>query len=312
MMKRTLLSVLVIGSALCLLTGARAVRRSSGFPVERALRDSSIRTFDIDGIERKALIYRNAAWAGDSAPVVFVFHGHGGTAQDAARRFRIHELWPEAVVAYMQGLTGVAGITDPQGVRTGWQKNPAEVGDRDVRFFDAALAAIQKEFRTDPRRVYAFGHSNGARFVYVLWNLRGKEFAALSAASAPGTGLIQDAVPKSIFVIAGKSDAIVPFSGQSLSIDLTRKRLQADSSRSTTDGYLRTEPASDGNELVTYIHPGGHMVPDEALPLVIKFFQRHQDRHLDLRRAALTSDAVGERRTHGSPARPVASAQSTR
>ena len=65
----------------------------------------------------------------------------------------------------MQGLPGVAGMTDPEGSRSGWQKSPGEVGDRDVKFFDAALERIQKIYKTDPNRVYVLGHSNGSRFV---------------------------------------------------------------------------------------------------------------------------------------------------
>jgi polyhydroxybutyrate depolymerase len=110
-----------------------------------------VETFTIYGIERQAIVYPNAKPApGAGAPVVFVFHGHGGTAQNVARRLRIHELWPEAVVAYLQGVPGVQGITDPEGKRNGWQKSPGEVGDRDIKFFDAALERMQKKYRTDP------------------------------------------------------------------------------------------------------------------------------------------------------------------
>ena len=97
-------------------------------------------TFTVDGVERQALVYSNSKPESTaSAPVVFVFHGHGGTAQYVARRFRIHELWPSAVVVYMQGIPGVKGITDSEGTLNGWQKAPGDVGDRDLKFFDAAL-----------------------------------------------------------------------------------------------------------------------------------------------------------------------------
>ena len=56
------------------------------------------------------------------SPVVFAFHGHGGTMRHAAATFGYHKVWPEAVVVYMQGLPTPGAITDPEGKRPGWQR----------------------------------------------------------------------------------------------------------------------------------------------------------------------------------------------
>ena len=58
-------------------------------------------TWDIDGVTREALVYAPARRSTDAAPLVFVFHGHGGGARQAARSFGVHTCWPEAVVIYM-------------------------------------------------------------------------------------------------------------------------------------------------------------------------------------------------------------------
>jgi len=237
---------------------------------------AQMETFTIDGVERHATVYPNAKPAPSAgAPVVFVFHGHGGTAQNVARRLRIHELWPEAVVFYMQGIPGVVGIRDPEAARNGWQKSPGEVGDRDIKFFDAVLERMQKKYKTDPNRVYVLGHSNGGRFVNVLWNSRGDKLAALCSAAGPGGRLIERAAPKPVFIIAGEKDPLVPFQSQQLSIELARKLLKTDQSKAKANGFERTEPGVNGSELVTYIHPGGHEFPVAALPSVVKFFQRN-------------------------------------
>jgi polyhydroxybutyrate depolymerase len=237
---------------------------------------SQTETFTIDGKERRAVVFASSApLAGRGAPVVFVFHGHGGNAQNAARRFRVHELWREAVVVYMQGEPGAKGITDPEGKLNGWQKNSGELGDRDIMFFDAALERIQKKYAIDPNRVYVLGHSNGGRFVNLLWNMRGDKIAALCSAAGPGGQLIQSAKPKSVFIIAGERDQLVPFQAQQWSIELARKLLKTDSSKAKVEGLLRTEPGVNGTELVTYIHPGGHLFPEQAMPAVISFFNRH-------------------------------------
>jgi polyhydroxybutyrate depolymerase len=229
--------------------------------------------FTVDGVERQALVYSNSKPGSTaSAPVVFVFYGHGGTAQYAARRFRIHELWPEAVVVYMQGIPGVRGITDPDGKLNGWQKAPGDVGDGDLKFFDAVLERIQKRYKTDPNRVYVLGHSNGGRFVNVLWNSRGDKLAALCSAAGPGGILIDKSPPKSVFIIAGEKDPLVPFQTQQNSILRARRLLKTDESKAKVNGLERTEPGVNGSVLVTYVHPGGHEVPLEALPSVAKFF----------------------------------------
>jgi polyhydroxybutyrate depolymerase len=233
----------------------------------------------IDGVERQAIVYTNAKPApGAGAPVVFVFHGHGGTAQNVARRLRIHEMWPEAVVVYMQGIPGVVGIRDPEAARNGWQKSPGELGDRDIKFFDAALDRMQKKYKTDTNRVYVLGHSNGGRFVNVLWNSRGDKLAGLCSAAGPGGRLIEKAAPKPVFIIAGEKDPLVPFQSQQLSIELARKLLKTGHSKAKVNGFERTEPGVNGTELVTYIHPGGHELPVAALPSVVKFFRRHTRR----------------------------------
>jgi polyhydroxybutyrate depolymerase len=265
-MRRVIISLACLALALVAGVSLHGAHRSFSEPV--------IETFTVDGVQRTALIYPSRE-AESASPLVFVFHGHGGRAQAVARRLRIHELWPEAVVVYMQGLAGVAGITDPEGRRSGWQKNPGQLGDRDVKFFDIALAGLEKERRIDASRIYALGHSNGARFVNVLWNMRGDRFAAFCSASAQGGALIRTAKPKSIFMIAGEKDHLVPFETQTLSVELARRLLRTDQSKAKTEGYGRMEPGTDGTELVAYLHPSGHEFPQAALPMVVRFFQRH-------------------------------------
>src|SRR5690242_8037210 len=48
---------------------------------------ASERTWKIDGVERTALLYIPAAASTRKSPVIFAFHGHGGTMRYAARKF---------------------------------------------------------------------------------------------------------------------------------------------------------------------------------------------------------------------------------
>jgi polyhydroxybutyrate depolymerase len=239
--------------------------------------EGKLQTFDVGGTRRQAVVYESGKQApAAGAPLVFVFHGRGGQAENAATRFKLHDHWPEAVVVYMQGLPGAAGVKDPAGKQTGWQSSPGDQADRDVKFFDVALAQIQKQYKTDPDRVYLLGHSNGARFANVLWQMRGDKLAALCSAAAQGGRLIRDCKPKSIFMIMGEKDAIAVFDWQRRSIDLARQTLKTDPSKAKIEGLARTELGKQNTELVIYIHPGGHEYPQAATPLVAEFFRRQK------------------------------------
>lgn len=266
-------------AALCLMAFA-----GSGF-FNPALNQSRLsepepvnQSFNVDGVERSAIIYPNTKPASKTgAPLVLGFHGHGGKAQFVARRWGLSALWPEAVVVYLQGLP-TATTRDPEGARAGWQIVPGGQNDRDVRFADVVIEQMQKQFKIDPNRIYAIGHSNGARFATVLWKTRGEKFAAFCAASAQGGLMIRGATPRSIFAIAGENDPIVRYDGQVRGIEVYRQVLKTDPSKAVTKGYAKSEPGVNGTELVTYLHPGGHEFPQEALPLVVEFFKRHTNR----------------------------------
>src|SRR5450631_1925747 len=121
----------------------------------------------IDGTEREALVYGPAKTSGAAkAPMVFVFHWHGGDMQAAADRMGFQTLWPEAIVVYMQGVPTKIYV-DPMGVDRGWQQEPGQFGDRDLKFFDAVMAGVRSKFPVDHRRIYATGFSNGGIFTYL-------------------------------------------------------------------------------------------------------------------------------------------------
>ncbi len=244
-----------------------------------ALADATTKrvAWDVDGVEREALVVVPAGKPPEAGwPMVFAFHGHGGNMRNTMRRFAVHTHWPKCVAVYMQGIPGVVGIVDKEGKKTGWQKNAGDVGDRDLKFYDVALKDLLKRLKVDANRVYAMGHSNGSRFANVLWVTRGDTLAAICSSGGQGGRLIRQAKPKSIFVIAGEKDRLVPYAGQMLSVRMIRRLLATDSDTAKKDGLLTVEPGKDDLELVTYLHPGGHAFPVDVMPHVVKFFQRHK------------------------------------
>src|SRR4051794_32201020 len=106
------------------------------------------RTWTIDDVARQALVHVPPAADKTPAPLIFAFHGHGGTMRYAAT-FGYHKLWPEAIVVYMQGLNTPGAITDPEGKKPGWQRTAGDQKDRDLKFFDEVLASLRKEYKVD-------------------------------------------------------------------------------------------------------------------------------------------------------------------
>src|SRR5690242_15789099 len=94
--------------------------------------DIAQRDWTVDGVTRSALVYVPDSAKGSPTPVIFAFHGHGGTMEHAARTFGYHKIWPEAIAVYMQGLPTPGQLTDPEGLKAGWQKTPGDQNDRDL------------------------------------------------------------------------------------------------------------------------------------------------------------------------------------
>jgi polyhydroxybutyrate depolymerase len=228
----------------------------------------------IDGTPRTALVYPPSAGSG-KAPVVFAFHGHGGSTSKSADLMRFQSAWPEAIVVYMQGLPGIPTQNDPKGEQSGWQRAPGEAGDRDLKFFDAVLENLHKKYSVDDGRIYATGFSNGGFFVYLLWAERGKVFAAFAPCSAMIWPSIHLSGQHPVICVAGMSDDIVPFAKQQEAME-EAKRVDGCSAEGRTIGMGVTHyPSRYKTPVVTFIHPGGHVYMESTTGVIVKFFKNH-------------------------------------
>jgi len=209
--------------------------------------------WNIDGTTRRALVHLPASTEG--APIILAFHGHGGTMNFAARRFRLHELWPEAVVVYPQGLPTVTP-RDPAGKQAGWLMLPGP-NNKDLKLFDAMLETSRREWHINTNRVYVTGHSNGGGFTYLLWGQRGDSLAAVAPVAASGALFLRQAKPCPVLHIAGKNDQIVDFKNQERAVEAARQ-------------------VNSTNAPVEFVvHDGGHAYPNHAPGKIGAFFKLH-------------------------------------
>lgn len=237
------------------------------------------REWNIDGVTRQALVSIPDSIPTNGCPLIFAFHGHGGSAANAARMFHYHEIWPEAAVVYMQGLPTPGLLTDPEGKRNGWDSKSGDPANRDLKFFDAVLSSLRKECRIDPKRIYCTGHSNGGGFTYFLWAERGDVFAAIAPSAAVNAQPLGKLPPLPVMHIAGKSDDLVKYEWQEKMMRLDRQINKCSETGMpwVTSGELNgTIYASEiGAPFIALIHPGGHIYPQGAPELIVRFFKEH-------------------------------------
>ena len=228
----------------------------------------------VDGVVREALVYAPKTATEQPTPLVFVFHGHGGNSRQIARSIEMAKYWPEAISVYMQGLNTPGQLTDPEGRKPGWQAKAGDQGDRDLKFFDAMLAKLKKDYRVDEKRVYSTGHSNGGGFTYLLWAERDEVFAAV-APSAAVARYVDKLNPKPAMHLAGEKDALVKYQWQQRMMNTERGINGCTTTGTNWDAHCTLYPSTNGTPFVTFIHSGGHEFDRSATPKIVRFFKEH-------------------------------------
>ena len=244
-------------------------------PATPPVRVAETMTWTVDGAQRTALVYAPASGGPtDKHPIVFGFHGHGGTMQGSAKMFHYQALWPEAVVVYPQGLKGPS-LHDPTGQRYGWQQQAGDSGDRDLHLFDAMLAALRQKYAIDDSRVYTAGFSNGATFSYLLWATRGTQLAAIASCAGRFADTTHPSEARSVVHVGGTADTTVPFSVQQDAIALDRNVDHATAAGQGCGSRCTLYPSTSHTPVETLIHDGGHVYPPWASKPIVAFFKAH-------------------------------------
>jgi polyhydroxybutyrate depolymerase len=229
----------------------------------------------VAGAQREAFVYSPPSARTAVAPVVFVFHGHGGTARRSTRGLPMHRAWPEAISVYMHGLNTPGRLTDPEGKKPGWQRTAGDQADRDLHFFDAVLGRLKEEYKIDAARLYSTGHSNGGGFTYLLWAERGDLFAAMAPSAATAPSSLPKLKPKPALHMAGEQDALVKFEWQQRTMETVRQLNGCEAQGEPWAKECLLYPSKSGTPFIAWIHPGGHIVPPGAAEVIVKFFKQH-------------------------------------
>ena len=145
------------------------------------------------GAQREFLLYVPTTYQPDTiAPLVFNFHGFGGSAEGQLLTSdwrRIAEK-DAVIVVYPQGSELESGSPH-------WNPHPASADNKsssdDLGFISSLIDDLSENYSVDKDRIYATGYSNGAGMAYGLAHHLDKRFAAI----APVSGLMSEDLARS-------------------------------------------------------------------------------------------------------------------
>lgn len=155
---------------------------------------------------------------GDPAPLLFVLHGFGGTAEQMAGYTGVEQALEDvydlgAIVVYPNGTGSEEGL--PQSWNAG-NCCPFAIYEPvdDVAFFDQLITELISRFDVDTQRIWVMGHSNGGMMAYRLACELSTRVTAIGVAA--GALMIESCSPSrptSAFHVHGELDMVVPLNG---------------------------------------------------------------------------------------------------
>jgi poly(3-hydroxybutyrate) depolymerase len=158
-------------------------------------------TIQVDGKSRSYVLFvPNGYDPKKSIPLIFAWHGSGGDGEEVRRYFRLEAATGDgAIIIYPDGLNGAWDLA-AEGV--------------DVKFFDAMLASMSKDYCVDPARVFTTGYSFGGMMSHSLACSRGSKLGALAPTAGAFFGGNDNgcATPVPTWISHGSNDKVVSYS----------------------------------------------------------------------------------------------------
>ena len=190
--------------------------------IETGLRKESI---DLNGIVREYYTFVPTSYTGDKpCPVVFVFHGGGGTASGVMWETRWNEIASKEgfICVYPEGTRKDSSkpanfLANPQSWNDGSNRKTNEAMLQNVddsNFIRQLIQLLQTTHNIDKNHIHATGFSNGAGMSFRV----GREVSDLFASIAPVSGCDYlenkpNELPLSLFYITGTKDPLNPMEG---------------------------------------------------------------------------------------------------
>ncbi len=167
--------------------------------------------FTVDGLTREYILHLPKNYGTESLPLVMVFHGGGGTAEQIKDHTKFNKLADKEnfIVVY------------PNSVDKNW--NDGRIGDKlpmdrdDVKFISMLLDTLIANYKIRSGRVFATGISNGGFFSFYLAYKLSNRILGIAPVAANIPENLKDIwkteKPISLMLINGTKDPLVKFDG---------------------------------------------------------------------------------------------------
>jgi len=250
----------------------------------------------VDDRDRKVIVVTPKGFEpGKALPIVFFFHGAGGTAQQASHTYG----WAEKADAenffavFPEGMAvrpdePASFLLNPHIWRDG-RAGMEKRGIDDVHFFSELLDRLKAALPIDARHVYVTGFSNGAAMTFTLGSHFSDRIAAIAPVSSQSFVHIDAlARPLPVYYLTGTADPLIPYHGGTTTLPWGNTRT-VPPVEETVDAWvgldgcptqaqvvsdengvrvLRYGPGRDDAEVIfTTIEGNGHHWPDTVEPL---------------------------------------------
>lgn len=226
---------------------------------------------DAGGHTRRAQVRVGANVRGP-APVLFVWHGWGADPGRMMRMVAPHKHWDDAIVVSSQGLPRSFEIFGARR-EPGWQVQAGEHDDRDLVYFDALLAELDRRYCIDRKRLFTTGFSNGGFFSNLLACERGSIIAAAAPVGGGGPEPDRCTTKVPVLVTHGRRDRVVPFEMARDSFEAWSRHNGCETTAVPTQGCANA--GSCDADVAACVHSGGHLWPATTAASIAKFLKAH-------------------------------------
>lgn len=192
--------------ALARLRALRAQRADTAVPA-----GTTAHKIEVAGTSRDYLVL-DGANGRPGAPLLVILHGGGGSASTMVGRWADKAKREGIVVAFPNGVgrNGRMGTWNAGGC-CGYAMTSQST---DVQFVGALIDQVERTQRTDPKRIYVAGMSNGGMMTHRIAIALGNRLAGAGVVAGAMFGdepLARAPVP--MFIMHGVKDEVVPYGG---------------------------------------------------------------------------------------------------
>lgn len=231
---------------------------------------AEILEIQVADVVRKVHVFPAARSDGEASPLVLVFHGLGDRAGNFSRAVAFHKDWPEATVAYPEGLPR----RERRGMR-GWQGFPGNDDNGDLSWVDTLLEILPRRYPIDRDRVYATGFSNGAHMTFSLMRERPCRFAAFAPVGALAEYMSEAKTSRPVLYLFGREEPRATTQAwQQTVVALAKLNRATGEKREWSPGLTEFVPGPDGKVTVYGLYNAGHVWPARGNEWIAGFFER--------------------------------------